>query len=645
MSIKVSIVVPVYNPGLFIEPTIDSLLAQTMSVTELELIFVDDGSTDDTPARLANLASTHDHVSIITIPNSGWPGKPRNIGTEAAHGEFVMYVDQDDRLDPESLQRMYDLGATNGADIILGKVTSDFRGVHQYLYRKQRPRCTVYDALLINSQTPHKMLRRQFLLDNGIRYPEGRRRLEDQLFITRAYFAARRCSVVADYVCYRYLKRPDGGNAGERRIDPPSYYDNLRDVLDVVDAHTEPGPERDHFYRRFLRVEMLGKLSGRKVIKTRLERGDIWLVPIRRLAEERFPTSVDAGLPATTRVRAHLMRHGTFADVKELTSRTRRVQPDVRLTATTARDGAVRLAVAGELVVDGVPLTFEPDGASGWLLPESLTGPNVDPSVRRIDDPAAMVADLVVISRVDGDEWFVDHPLTVSIEARGDGAVLRIAGEVDVDHATAAGGRPLTNGQHDLSVRLDVLGLNRLKPLKVDVADTGRSTTIAVLGSQPRTLLSAERSGRVTLAIGVSSSTVRQRIGPVTASWEQGRVVVELGTDWFAPSRPKLELRSERDRVVALPLTAAGGQHRIWRSPVRAVVPGRYRVRVLVPRSGAVEIDDLIVVPRTPASVLGAVTRRAPKGFRRLLSRKRVARSGAGQTMDREVLAEDEGGR
>ncbi|MBA3528324.1 MAG: glycosyltransferase family 2 protein, partial [Propionibacteriaceae bacterium] len=122
MLVKVSVIVPVFNPGVYLDPCVRSLLAQSLPPEELELIFVDDGSTDDSPQRLRELAASHSHVRVVTIPNSGWPGKPRNVGTDAARGEYVMFVDQDDALEPESLERMYTLGAANEADAVLGKV-------------------------------------------------------------------------------------------------------------------------------------------------------------------------------------------------------------------------------------------------------------------------------------------------------------------------------------------------------------------------------------------------------------------------------------------------------------------------------------------------------------------------------------------
>src|SRR3954470_1523984 len=99
---KVSVLVPVFEPGPLIEPLIASLLAQTMPAGERELVFVDDGSREGTGERLDALAAEHPDVRVVHIPNSGWPGRPRNVGLEV-----VFFADHDDWLEPAALERLY----------------------------------------------------------------------------------------------------------------------------------------------------------------------------------------------------------------------------------------------------------------------------------------------------------------------------------------------------------------------------------------------------------------------------------------------------------------------------------------------------------------------------------------------------------
>ena len=93
----------------------------------------------------------------------------------------------------------------------------------------------------MDSLTPHKMFRRAFLAEHDLTFPEGRRRLEDHVFVVSAYLHARTISVLSDYPCYFHTARDDGGNAGFRPLEPVGYFANLRDALDAVDALTEPG--------------------------------------------------------------------------------------------------------------------------------------------------------------------------------------------------------------------------------------------------------------------------------------------------------------------------------------------------------------------------------------------------------------------
>lgn len=471
MPTKVSVVVPVYNPGPFIEPCVTSLLGQSMPGEELELIFVDDGSTDDSLARLQALEAEHPQVRVIPIPNSGWPGKPRNVGTDAARGEYVMFVDQDDAMDAEALERMYALASEAGADVVLGKVISDFRGVNHDVYRETRPRCDVFDAPLMESLTPHKMFRTQFLRDTGIRYPEGPRRLEDQLYMAKAYFEAKAATIVGDYVCYRYQRRPDGGNAGSKRFDPAVYYANLREVLDVVDAHTEPGERRDHFYRRFLRVELLGRLGGGKVLKHPEDYFAALLGEVRTLLEERFPLSVDAGMGAAMRVRAGIVRGGDREQILALAKEYNAVKAVSTLTDIRPAGGGFDVDVEVRLTHRGKPLVLDEAGEQ-LLLPRAVVGASCSDAERRVDDQVQdAYGDVVVRHRELRDEWFLPAPLQVVVDRSTGGPQLVWRGTAHLDPATAAGGAPLREGKQDLYVRVAAFGWSRLHRLGANRRD------------------------------------------------------------------------------------------------------------------------------------------------------------------------------
>src|SRR3954447_13530806 len=143
---KVSVIVPVYNPGADIDDCIASLLGQSLPASEYEVLFVDDGSTDATPARLDGLAARHPNVRVEHIPASGWPGRPRNVGIDLARGEYVFLSDHDDRLGPPALERLYAMAVADAADIVIGKVVGHGKGIPRDMFRRNRHGLTAADV-------------------------------------------------------------------------------------------------------------------------------------------------------------------------------------------------------------------------------------------------------------------------------------------------------------------------------------------------------------------------------------------------------------------------------------------------------------------------------------------------------------------
>ncbi len=415
MPVKVSVVVPVYNPGVYVEDCVASLLRQSLPPDEYEVIFVDDGSTDDTPARLDALAAAESRVTVIHQENSGWSGKPRNVGIAAARGEYVMFVDNDDHLGDEALERMYDYGVANGADVVVGKMAGKGRGVPVELFRRNHPRATVADAPLIDSLTPHKMFRRAFLDDIGLRFPEGRRRLEDHVFVTEAYLRASNVSVLSDYVCYFHVRRDDASNAGFQRFDPGGYFKNLREALDIVERYTEPGAPRDRLFRRWLRVEMVERMRGRRLLALPADYRRALFEEIHQVVVERFGPGVAAGLQPTQQVVAALIAADRYDDVVAFAE----WEAGIALTATPERvaweDGTLRVGFTAEYSSAGEPMTF----AAG-RVPTPLDGPSEDLAAAVAWVAADTVArfgrataDLLVRERASGASYFTPPPSPV----------------------------------------------------------------------------------------------------------------------------------------------------------------------------------------------------------------------------------------
>lgn len=269
--LKVSVIVPVHNTGKYVDECAPSLLGQSLPADEYEVIYVDDGSTDDTLARLEKLAAAHRHVHVHTQPNSGWPGAPRNLGMAHAKGEYVQFVDHDDMLGPEALERLYEHATRNRADVVIGKMSSTMVRPRR-LFRHTLDNCTIENDELMQSMSPHKMFRRAFVEQHGLRFPEGPWIMEDLAFVTAAYLKAERISVLADYPCYYWMKRDDGGNNTRHRFNPRhGFWPNLRTVIGLIKDGTDPSDDIDALQNRLLHrlyhVEVLSRAREPEILR------------------------------------------------------------------------------------------------------------------------------------------------------------------------------------------------------------------------------------------------------------------------------------------------------------------------------------------------------------------------------------------
>lgn len=196
-SIKVSVVMPVYNAYDYLRPALDGVIDQTFK--EIELICVDDGSTDHSLQILKEYQEKDSRIRIITETNAG-PSIARNKGLDRARGEFVIFLDADDFVETTLIEKLYNLATEKELDIAIAKydVYNDrqarFEGVikcdHGEIFDESEvvSKSTYPDEILQCTTTYvwNKLFRKSFLREKGLAFDPELRVFEDAYFVVTA---------------------------------------------------------------------------------------------------------------------------------------------------------------------------------------------------------------------------------------------------------------------------------------------------------------------------------------------------------------------------------------------------------------------------------------------------------------------------
>ena len=118
IMVKVSVIIPVYNVEPYLKQCMDSVVGQTLK--DIEIICVDDGSTDGSLDILREYAAEDNRIQIIEQKNAG-AGAARNNGMRHATGKYLSFLDSDDFFEPRMLEKAYDLVEKDQADFVAYK--------------------------------------------------------------------------------------------------------------------------------------------------------------------------------------------------------------------------------------------------------------------------------------------------------------------------------------------------------------------------------------------------------------------------------------------------------------------------------------------------------------------------------------------
>jgi hypothetical protein len=517
----VTVVVPVHNPGRAIEPCIRSILRQTLPRESFEAVFVDDGSTDGTTERLKRLGQEQPHIRSIHIPASGAPGRPRNVGLEAARGRFIQFLDADDELAPRALERLLRMARTNRSDIVLGKFASETMSRRQDLFARNRAATTFLGTpqLADGSLGPTKLFRAALLREHEIAFPEGWRQMEDQLFTLRAYLAARSISILGDEPCYFFNRREDEGHISAELVDPGRHAAHLREILDEVDRGVPDSQLRRRLHARFYRTEMLARLAGPQFLAAPPEYRAALFAELRQLAVERIGADVVDGLGALARIRSRLVEQGELEGLVELARRAEAFSVDASIERASWANGRLAIEFRAMLTRGGAggPLTLRERGGRVLLdaaVAEDLVGP-----ADVTDELGAVRLQASVVDRDTALEWIVPGGGALSMRAGANPtassgashpAPAVLVGLVELDpQRVGPGERRLDDGSWSVLIRWSGLGFTASGPLRIPPPGRARGSRPipaippALLGRPLRWVVArADAGGSLHLAIG-----------------------------------------------------------------------------------------------------------------------------------------------
>ncbi len=317
---RISVVVPFYNNVDLLGDCLASIAAQTL--TDLEVIMVDDGSTDGSAEVAAARVAADPRFRLISVPNGG-PGSARNRGIEAATAEYLAFVDADDLLPAGAYATLLGVLEETGSDFVSGGVLRltagglGGSGLHDQAVKARRLRTHISRTpeLCYDISVWNKLFRRSFWTGAGLSFPEGML-WEDLVAMTRAHVLAAAVDVITDPI-YHWRDRDKGGpSITQSRTSIGNFRDRITALIMIDD---------------FLRDRATPALLRRHQHKALVN--DLWLY-VRDLAvtsteyqdeftglARQYLRGVDkrliASLPATRKLAYYLVAAGRRPDLAE----------------------------------------------------------------------------------------------------------------------------------------------------------------------------------------------------------------------------------------------------------------------------------------------------------------------------------------
>ena len=307
---KVSVIIPVYNVETYLRECLDSVINQTLK--EIEIICVDDGSTDQSLEILKAYAARDNRITILTQRNL-YAGTARNAGLSVARGEFLSFLDSDDYFKLEMLYEMYHIGSVENAHIVVCKYTEfDLRtkkertiGFNEKIYSLYTSgRRELFNEKIYNFCSPvpwNKIYRRDFIINNNILFQNTIIANDIYMFLTTLSLAENISVVNKSFINYRKFQKNSLMSKREQHFLIPfetfnkfkqiisedvftkvrqSFEERLRSIVDLTENWVEN--KKSYYFQLINYANKIEPYVASIILKRILEKAPFFLLEYKR---------------------------------------------------------------------------------------------------------------------------------------------------------------------------------------------------------------------------------------------------------------------------------------------------------------------------------------------------------------------------
>ena len=331
MKTKVSVIVPVYNvPERYLEKCVSSLVNQTLN--DIEIILVDDGSTDGSGAKCDEYQKIDSRIKVIHQENKGLCGA-RNTGVKSSTGEWISFVDGDDWIEPNAYEKLYNIGTKNNVDVVMFGYVKDYPSKSVIMhYDKYFENKKVYNTsediaylqkMILNynancAMAPTKFIRKSVIEKYNIYHDEKLRQGAEGIEFNIRLFSKIKSALFLNETFYHYIYNDESITTVHNEKNHQMVIDCFKKIKGEI--NNDDSEIMGWFYNRMKYVILTTAISGyfsrsnKEAYKIQKRKFKKYMSDT--LVQETLKSKNYQGLSTTRKVTLFFIKHRLFLLVK-----------------------------------------------------------------------------------------------------------------------------------------------------------------------------------------------------------------------------------------------------------------------------------------------------------------------------------------